>query len=53
MSQENVEVVRRANEAFDARDMDALLAEHHPEVEIVVLRSEIEGRTEDTTDSVG
>jgi hypothetical protein len=43
MSQENVEVVRRANEAFDARDMDALLAEHHPEVEIVVLRSEIEG----------
>jgi hypothetical protein len=33
----------RANEAFDARDMDALLAEHHPHVEIVVLRSEIEG----------
>src|SRR4029453_17417509 len=43
MSQENVEIVRRANEAFDARDMDALLAEHHPHVEIVVLRSEIEG----------
>jgi hypothetical protein len=43
MSQENVEVVRRVNEAFDAKDIDALLAEHHPHVEIVVLRSQIEG----------
>jgi hypothetical protein len=43
MSQENVEVVRRVNAAFAARDMDAYLAEHHPNVEIVVLRSQIEG----------
>ena len=43
MSQENVEIVRRLNEAFNAKDMDALLAAHHTNVEIVVLRSEIEG----------
>jgi ketosteroid isomerase-like protein len=43
MSQENVEVVRRVNKAIEAQDMDALVAEHHPDVEIVVLRSEIEG----------
>ena len=43
MSRENVEVVRRVNAAIEARDMEALVAEHHPDVEIVVLRSEIEG----------
>jgi hypothetical protein len=43
VSRENIEVVRRVNEAFDARDIEALVAEHHPNVEIVVLRSEIEG----------
>lgn len=43
MSQQNVDVVRRVNEAIEAKDMEALLAEHHPNVEIVVLRSEIEG----------
>jgi len=43
MSQENVEIVRRINAAIHARDMAALLAEHHSDVEIVVLRSEIEG----------
>ena len=43
MSRENVETVRRVNQAFDARDIDALLVEHDPHVEIVVLRSEIEG----------
>jgi hypothetical protein len=43
MSQENVDVVRRINAAIDAKDMEALVAEHHPDVEIVVLRSEIEG----------
>jgi hypothetical protein len=43
MSRENVEIVRRVNEAFEAKDIDALLVEHHPDVEIVVLRSEIEG----------
>lgn len=43
MSQEDVKVVQRVNEAFAARDMDAYLAEHHPNVEVVVLRSQIEG----------
>jgi ketosteroid isomerase-like protein len=43
MSEENLEVVRRVNRAFDERDVDALLAEHHPDVEVVVLRSDIEG----------
>jgi ketosteroid isomerase-like protein len=43
MSKQNVDVVRRVNAAFAARDMDAYLAEHHPNVEIVVLRSQIEG----------
>jgi ketosteroid isomerase-like protein len=43
MSQENVEIVRRVQDAFDAKDMDALVAMHHPDVELVVLRSEIEG----------
>src|SRR5829696_7672120 len=43
MSQENLEVIRRVNEAVAARDMEALVAEHHSDVEIVVLRSEIEG----------
>ena len=43
MSQENVEIVRRINAAIHAKDMHALLAEHHSDVEIVVLRSEIEG----------
>jgi ketosteroid isomerase-like protein len=43
MAQENVEVVRRVNEAIEAKDMEALVAEHHSNVEIVVLRSEIEG----------
>jgi len=43
MSQENVEVVRRVNEAIEAKDLEALVAEYHPNVEIVVLRSEIEG----------
>jgi hypothetical protein len=43
MSQADVEVVQRVNAAFAARDMDAYVAEHHPNVEVVVLRSEIEG----------
>jgi len=36
-------IVRRVNKAIEAKDMDALVAEHQPDVEIVVLRSEIEG----------
>jgi ketosteroid isomerase-like protein len=43
MSQENVELVRRVNDAFAARDIEALLALHHPDAEIIVLRSAIEG----------
>jgi hypothetical protein len=43
MSQENVEVVRRVHDAFNARDMEAYVAAHHPNVEVVVLRSQIEG----------
>jgi hypothetical protein len=31
------------HEAFAARDMDAYLAEHHRSVEVVVLRSKLEG----------
>jgi ketosteroid isomerase-like protein len=33
MSQENVETVKRAFEAWEADDLDAFLAELHPEVE--------------------
>jgi ketosteroid isomerase-like protein len=33
MSQENVETVRRAHEAWEADDLDAFLAELHPDVE--------------------
>jgi ketosteroid isomerase-like protein len=43
VSRENVEVVRRALDAFARRDLEAILAEHRPDVEIVVLRSAIEG----------
>jgi ketosteroid isomerase-like protein len=34
MSQENVEVARRALDAFGRRDVEALRALHHPEVEM-------------------
>jgi len=34
MSQENVEIVRRMNAAFNRRDRDALLAYYHPDVEL-------------------
>ena len=34
MSQENVELVRRAVDAFNRRDRDALLELNHPDVEI-------------------
>jgi ketosteroid isomerase-like protein len=33
MSEENVETVRRAHEAWEADDLDAFLAELHPDVE--------------------
>jgi len=33
MSQENVEVVRRSNTAFNSGDRDGALADYHPDVE--------------------
>jgi ketosteroid isomerase-like protein len=43
MSQENVELLRRFHVAFNRRDLDALLALHDPDVEIVSLRMGVEG----------
>src|SRR6476646_9853322 len=34
MSQENVEIVRRMNEAFNRRDRDEILAYYHPDAEL-------------------
>jgi ketosteroid isomerase-like protein len=39
MSQENVEVVRRAIEAFNRRDLDAAVRDSHPDVEVDWSRS--------------
>src|SRR6478672_2336406 len=39
MSQENVEVVRRAIEAFSRRDLDAMVRYAHPDVEVDWSRS--------------
>jgi hypothetical protein len=43
MSKENVEIVRRLNEAFEARDIDAFVTAHHPNAEARNLRSQIVG----------
>ena len=43
MSQENVEIVRSLNEAFQARDIDAFVAAHHANAEARNLRSQIVG----------
>jgi ketosteroid isomerase-like protein len=43
MSDENVELLRRFHVAFNGRDLDALLALHDSEVEIVSLRTGLEG----------
>jgi hypothetical protein len=44
MPQENVELARRLNEAFQARDIDAFVAaHHHPDAEARNLRSQIVG----------
>ena len=37
MSQENVEIVMRANAAFNSRDVDAVLAFYSPDAELVDL----------------
>ncbi len=43
MSRENVETVRRLLDAFASRDVGAVIAENRPDVEIITLRSGIEG----------
>ena len=43
MSQENVELVRRLTEAFEARDIDAFVAAHRADAEVRNLRSQIVG----------
>jgi limonene-1,2-epoxide hydrolase len=43
MSQENVELVRSLNEAFAARDLDALVAAYHPNAEARNRRSQLVG----------
>ena len=39
MSQENVEIVRRMNAAFNRRDRDEILAYYHPNAEICAICS--------------
>ena len=43
MSEENVELIRRATDAFNRRDIDAFLALSHPDVEITPLILQVEG----------
>jgi ketosteroid isomerase-like protein len=43
MSQENVELVQRFTEAFNDGDVEAVLAEAHPEIEFIPLRAPIQG----------
>ena len=43
MSQENVEIVRRAYDAFNARDLDGLLRLSAEDCEWVPLRAQLEG----------
>jgi ketosteroid isomerase-like protein len=43
MSQENVDLLRRFHAAFNRRDLDTLLALHDAEVEVVSLRTGVEG----------
>ncbi len=43
MSQENVELVREALDAFNRRDLDAFLERIAPDVEFVPLQAEMEG----------
>lgn len=43
MSRENVEVVRRLNQAFNCGDLDAFLGLLHPDVEWVPILAKLEG----------
>jgi ketosteroid isomerase-like protein len=44
VSTENVQIVRRLLEAFNDRDLDAMLAGVHPEAELQSLRAQLEGK---------
>jgi ketosteroid isomerase-like protein len=43
MPEENVELVRRGLEAFNRRDVEAMLDALHPDVELLPLRAVLEG----------
>ena len=45
MSQENVELIDRALAAFNVRDLDALAAASHEDVEFVSVLTELDGGT--------
>jgi ketosteroid isomerase-like protein len=47
MSQENVELVYRAHEAFNRRDLDAFVALIDPEAELIPLNVALPGVTSD------
>jgi ketosteroid isomerase-like protein len=44
MSTENVEIVRRLVEAFNARDLEAMFAVLHPQAALHPLRAQLEGK---------
>jgi ketosteroid isomerase-like protein len=52
MSRENVEVVRRLNEAFNRGDMDTFLELLHPDVEWVPILAKLEGTVYQGRDAV-
>lgn len=43
MSRENVEIVRRAYDAFQQSDLEAFVALHHPQCELLPLQARVEG----------
>ena len=43
MTTENVDIVRRAFEAWNASDLDGVIALVHPELEFVPFRSQLDG----------
>ncbi len=44
MSTDNIELVRRGFEAFNARDVDRLLSVSHPDAEWMPFRAQLEGQ---------
>jgi ketosteroid isomerase-like protein len=45
MSEENIEVVRRAHETFNSHDVEGLVALAHPDCEWLPFRAQLEGIT--------